>query len=165
MKRFLASNALMPMAILGFLMVLSPPSLALAVTGGQDHLVTPVVQHFDGAYNAFICVQWNNETRCSSGEPHKGANNSVFITASAQPAPVAPWHLVMLFKVISPHPETSLLLTDCKQRAQCQVSVGPFHDGSGKIRAWSCITDAAKDLTTVCSKAGPHAILSNQARI
>lgn len=162
MKRFLASDVLVSAMLLGLFVMLSPASLALATTTGErSQSVAPIAHSSSITYKAAICVQWANEKRCSNGETHK-AGTGITITASAQPAPVAPWRLVMMTKEIAPRQGMPRVQMDCGKQAQCHVS-GSAH-GPGAASYWACVTDASSNLAAVCSKAGPHAILSNPVR-
>lgn len=155
MKRFLTSGALISVMLLGFLVVSSPPSPALAASVGKQSRAIASV-----AFKASVCVQWINETGCNTGVPHR-AGTSIFITASVRPAPVAPWRLVMMTKETTPNQVSTRVQVDCGQRVQCQVS-GPA-SGPGTASFWSCVTDRSTNLAEVCSKAGPHAVLSDYA--
>lgn len=157
MKRFLTSGVLVSAMLTGFLILLSPASLVFATTTGErSQSVAPI------AFGTSICAQWIDETGCNTGAPRPSGTN-IFITVSARPAPVAPWHLVMMTKEMAPSQGAARVQADCGQRAQCQVA-GPA-SGPGTAIFWSCVTDATKDIPDVCSKAGPHAILSDYSRV
>ena len=156
MKRFLASGALVSVMFLSFLILSGPASLAQAATVERQSQAIAST-----AFRPSVCVQWIDETGCNTGVSHR-AGTSIFITASVQPAPVAPWRLVMMTRETTPNQVLTRVQVDCGQRAKCQVAAPA--SGPGTASFWSCMTDRSTNLAEVCSKAGLHAILSGYAQ-